>query len=123
MGHYLWCQSPGHCRVSFVVALSNKAGSKKIIGKDAHLRETKTALANFEVYPTILIATCVIAFKDEFLRDVGNLDSNIFKIRHGCDKVEVLEVDGAEANTFPGYYTVENELDKFKQGRVGTNIP
>ncbi len=88
--------------VSFVVALSNMAGSKEIYGKDACLREIVTAVANFEVYPTILIATCEVVFKDEFIRDVGKIDSNIFRIGHGCVKVEVLEVDGAEANTVPG---------------------
>jgi hypothetical protein len=87
--------------VSFVVALSNKVGSKEIIGKDARLRETVTAQANFQVHPTISIAPCEVVFKDEFVWDVGNLDFNMFRIGHGCVKVEVLEVNVVEASTFP----------------------
>jgi hypothetical protein len=45
------------CVVSFIVALREEVGSMKIIGKDARLRKIITALANFEVYPTILITT------------------------------------------------------------------
>jgi hypothetical protein len=88
--------------VSFIVALSNKAGSKKIIGKDASLRKTISAQANFEVYPTIAVATCEVVLQDEFVQDIRNLDSNIFRIGHGCVKVGVLEVKGAEASIFPG---------------------
>jgi hypothetical protein len=91
---------------SFIEAFSNKVQSKKIVGKDVGLRKTITALANFEVNPTITITTQEVVFKDEFLWGIGNLDTDIFKIRHGCVQVEVLEINCGEAGTISGKDTV-----------------
>ncbi len=87
---------------SFRVAFSDKAGSKKIVCKDAGLGKTQQPCANFEVYPTIVVSTQEVVFQDGFVWDIGNLDSTVFRIRHGCVQVEVLEVNGAEAGTFSG---------------------
>ncbi len=97
-------------------------GSKKVIGKDARLGKSITALANFKIDPAILVATNKVVFIDEFFRDVGELDAYIFGIRHGRVQIEVFEFDGAEASTFSGEDIVEEELDEFKRGRVGANI-
>jgi hypothetical protein len=107
---------------SFIEALSNEVESKKVNGKDAKLGKSITALANFEIDPAILVATNKVVFIDEFFRDVGELDAYIFRIGHGRVQIEVFEADGAEASTFSGEDTVEEELDKFKQGRVGADI-
>ncbi len=107
---------------SFIEALSNEAGLKKVIGKDAGLGKSITALANFKIDPVVLVATHKVVFIDEFFRDVGELDAYIFGIGHGHVQIEVFEVDGAEASTFSGEDTVEEELDEFKQGRVGADI-
>jgi hypothetical protein len=107
---------------SFIKALSNKAGSKKVIGKDAGLGKSVTALANFKIDSAVLVATNKVVFIDEFFRDVGELDVYIFRIGHGRVQIEVFEVNGAEASTFSGEYTVEEELDEFKQGHVGADI-
>ncbi len=87
---------------SFIVAFSNNAGSKKIVGKGASLGKTITALANFEVHQTVVVSTQKVVFQDEFIWDIGNLGSNIFRIRHGCVQIKVLEVNCAEAGTFSG---------------------
>jgi hypothetical protein len=107
---------------SFIEALSNKAGLKKVIGKDAGLGKSVKALANFKKDPAISVATNKVVFIDEFFRDVGEFNAYIFGIRHGRVQIEVFEVGGAEASTFSGEDTVEEELDEFKQGRVGANI-
>ncbi len=36
---------------------------------------------------------------------------DVFGIGHGSFQIEVFDVDGAEAGTFPGEDTVEKELD------------
>ncbi len=54
----------------FIVAFSKEAGSKKIVGKDADLGKTVTALANFEVYPTIVVLAQEVVFQDEFVWDI-----------------------------------------------------
>ncbi len=107
---------------SFIEALSNEAGSKKVIGKDAGLGKSITALANFKIDPAVSVATNKVVFIDEFFRDVGELDAYIFGIRHGRVQIDVFEVDDVEASTFSGEDTVEEELDKFKRGRVGADI-
>ena len=47
----------------------------------------------------------------------------LFRIGHWGIKVEVLEVDGAEACAFARKYTVEEHLEEFEGCGVGTNIP
>jgi hypothetical protein len=109
-------------RSSFVVAFSHQAGLKEIVGKDACLGQTITPLADFEVNPPIRIPIGDIVFLDKFLRYVSNFYSDIFWVRHRCIKVEVLEVDRAEACTMPRQDAVEQELDKFELCYVGANV-
>jgi hypothetical protein len=73
-----------------VEALSNKAQSEKVIGKDASLGKSITALENFKVDPAILVLAREIVFLDELVRDVRELDANIFGIRHRSVQIEVL---------------------------------
>ncbi len=108
--------------ISFVVAFSHQAGSKQIVGKDAGLGKTITSLADFEVNPPITIPTGKIVFLNEFLRYISNFCLDIFWVGHSCIKVEVLEVDRAEACTFPRQDAVEQELDMFKQCCVGADV-
>ena len=58
------------CGGSFIVAFSNKVQSKKIVRKEASLGKTVTALANFKVYPTIVVSTQEVVFQDEFVWDI-----------------------------------------------------
>ena len=81
-----------------------------------------TTLANFEVDPAIAVTTSEVVFLDEFIRDVGELDAHILRIRHRSVKVEVLEINGAKLSAFPGEDTVEEEFDKFKGCGVGANV-
>ncbi len=69
---------------SFKTAFSNKVGSKMIVGKDAGLRKTISALENFKVYPTITVLIQEVVFQDELVWDIRNLDTYIFRIGHGC---------------------------------------
>ncbi len=92
---------------SLVEALSNKVQSEKVIGKDASLGKSVTALANSKVDPAVLVLAQEIVFLDELVRDVRELDANIFWIRHRSIKMEVLEIDGAKPSFFPGEDTVE----------------
>jgi hypothetical protein len=91
---------------SFIVAFRNKVQLKKIVGKDAGLEKTVTALANFEVNLTSTVLTQDVVFQVKFVWDTGNIDMDIFRIGHGCVQVEVLEIDCAEVSTFSGKDTV-----------------
>jgi hypothetical protein len=51
---------------SFVISFSKKMGSEEIVGKNAGLGKAITALANFEVDPTITIATFKFVLLNEF---------------------------------------------------------
>ncbi len=61
-----------------------------------------------------MVLTQEVAFQDEFVWEIGKLDSNIFRIGHVCVEVEVIEVNGAEAGTFSGKDTDLDELDEFE---------
>ncbi len=82
-----------------------------------------TALANFKVDPTIAVCTCMLVFLNEFSWDVCDFDADLFRIGHWGIKVEVLEVDGAEARAFEREHTVEEHFEEFKGRGVGANIP
>ncbi len=53
---------------------------------------------------------------------VQTFDANIFQLRHGRVKVEILKVDGAKVCTFLQEYTVEEVLEKFQGRCVSTHI-
>ena len=84
--------------------------------------ETIAALSDFEVNPAITVSTREVVFTDELIRDVGKLYANIFRFWHGSIKIEVFEVNGAEACALPGEDTVEEEFDKFKRSSVSANV-
>jgi len=92
---------------NFIIAFSEKAGSEEIVGKDAGLGKAIAAAANFEVDPAIAVCTCKLVFLNEFIWDVGDFNADIFRIGHWGVKVEVLEVDGAEAHAFAREHAVE----------------
>ncbi len=92
---------------SLVEAFSNEAQFEKVIGKDASLGKSVTALANFKVDPAISVSAQEIVFLDELIRDVRELDADIFGITHRSVQIEVLEIDGAEPSSLPGGDTVK----------------
>jgi len=59
-----------------------------------------------------VVCTCKLVFLNEFSWDVCDFDVDILRIGHWGIKVEVLEVDGAEACTFTREHTVEEQLDQ-----------
>ena len=81
-----------------------------------------TALANFEVDPTIAVSIGKLVFLNEFCWDVCDFDVDILRIGHWGIEVEVLEVDGAESRSFAREDTVEQQLEEFKGRGVGANI-
>jgi hypothetical protein len=84
---------------SFVEALSNKVQLEKVIGKNASLGKSITALVNFKVDPTISVLAQEVVFFDKLIRDIRDLDVNIFRIRHRCVQIEVLEINDAEPSS------------------------
>jgi hypothetical protein len=64
-------------------------------------------LANFKVDPAISISAQEIVFLDEFVRDIRELDANIFWSRHRSVQIEGFKINGAEPSSFPGEDTVE----------------
>jgi hypothetical protein len=69
------------------------------------------ALPNFKIDPAFAVTATEVVFCEEFVRDVRDLDADVFKIGHGSVQIEVFDVNGAEAGTFPGEDAVEKELD------------
>ncbi len=77
---------------------------------------------DFEVYPTISVPTSQVVFVDEFFLNVRDFDPDIFRVRHGRIKIEVLEVNAAEACALSREYTVKENLDQLERSCVGSNI-
>ncbi len=79
-------------------------------------------LADSKVHPSIMVQTCEVIFVDELVWDVQDFNANIFRLRHGCVKVEVLKVNRANACNFLREYTVEEELEQFQRRCVSIHI-
>jgi hypothetical protein len=105
-----------------VISLSKKAGSEKIIGKNAGLGKAIIALANLEVDPPVTIATLKNVFFNEFRQNVSNFNAEVFGVWHWSIEVEVLEVDGADPCTWAKKQPVGKKLDKFKGHGVGSHV-
>jgi hypothetical protein len=86
------------------------------------LREAVDASANFKVDPVIVNVLHEVVFINEVLRDVGELDFDVFRTIQRGAEIEVGDVEGAELGAFTGENTVNNELDKFKGSSFGANI-
>ncbi len=109
--------------ISFIVAFGKEARSEEIVSQDAGLGKAIAALANFEVDPTVAVTTRKLVLLNEFCWDVGDLDTDIFRVWHWRVEVEVLEVSGAEARSFAREHTIEQQLEEFKGRSVGANVP
>jgi hypothetical protein len=66
----------------FVISFSKKVGSDEIIGKNAGLGKAITALAIFEVNPTVTISTLEFVLLNEFCQDICNFNADINRVRH-----------------------------------------
>jgi hypothetical protein len=106
----------------FVISFSKMVRLEEIIGKNAGLGKAITAMVNFEVNPTITLATLEFVLLNEFHWNVYNFDVDIFRVRHWSVEVKVLEVDGAETCTWARKHAVEKQLDKFERCGVGSHI-
>jgi hypothetical protein len=107
---------------SFVISFSKKVESEEIIGKNASLGKAITALVNFEVDPTVMIATLKFVLLNEFRRNVSNFNTDTFRVRHWSIEVNILEVDGAETCTWARKNAVEKQLGKFEGRGVGSHV-
>ena len=84
--------------------------------------EAVDASANFEVDPVVVNVLHEVVFINEVLRDVGELDFDVFRTIQRGAEIEVGDVEGAELGAFTGENTVNHELDKFKGSSFGANI-
>ena len=85
----------------FVVSLCFREFAEEVVSQDARLWQAITSAADFKVDPAVSITSLEVVFFDEFRRDVGDFDADIFRVLHWCVQVEVLEVNGDEPCTFP----------------------
>ena len=84
--------------------------------------EAVDASADFEVDPVVVNVLHEVVFINEVLRDVGELDFDVFRTIQRGAEIEVGDVEGAELGAFAGKNTVNHELDKFKWCSFRANI-
>ena len=63
-----------------VLSVLEKVRFQEVIGKAAGLRETIDAIMDFEIHPAIVDIFVEVIPVDEILRDVGELDFDVFGI-------------------------------------------
>ncbi len=59
-----------------------------------------SSLGEFQSRFTVAVSTRKLVFLYEFCCDVGDLDADIFRVGHWHVKVEIFEVNCAEARSF-----------------------
>jgi hypothetical protein len=106
----------------FIISFGKKAGLEEIVGTNAGLGKAITALANFEVNPTIMLMTLKFVFLNEFCLNVCDFNADIFRVGHGGIEVELFEIDGAETCAWAREHAVEKQLDEFKGHGVCSSI-
>jgi hypothetical protein len=75
-------------------------------------------------YPAVTVPTCKLVFRNEFAQNVCDFDGDIIWVGHRGIKIEVFSGPwSCEACPFPRLEAVEQDLDKFKRGGVGINVP
>ena len=72
--------------------------------------EAVDAFVDFEVNPPTVCEACEVVFVDEFLRDVGKFDSDIFWSVERCAKVEVFDVEAGKAGVWRGDDAVNEQF-------------
>ena len=73
-----------------LVPLCFQALEEEVVSQDARLWQSIASAADFEVDPAILITSLEVVFVNEFGRDVGGFDADIFRILHWCVQIEVF---------------------------------
>jgi hypothetical protein len=111
------------CLGRFIKTFGIKTEVEKIISLDACLGQAVATLADFEVNPSSTVQTCEFVFFNELVWDVQDFDANVFRLGHGCVKVEVLEVNGAKMCTFLREYTVRRSLSSSKDAVLVPTLP
>jgi hypothetical protein len=67
-------------RLGLVISLSKKVGLEEIVGKNAGLGKAITALANFDVDPSVIIATLKVVLLNEFRQNVSDFNADVFGV-------------------------------------------
>ena len=70
-------------------------------------------MLHFKVDPTIADEILMCVFVNEFFRDVGDLDADVFRLVQRCVEIEVFEIKGGKASIGLGEYTVDEEFGRF----------
>ena len=97
-----------------VVTLCVESFSEEVIGKLASLGEAVDTFSDFEVHPAVLDKLVEVAFGDELLWDVGQLDADVFVAFKGSIKITVFDVKNNEFGSAAQKDAIEEELDKFE---------
>ena len=69
---------------ALVVVVLEKERLWEVVGEDSGLRETIDAITDFEIHPAIVDVFVEFILVNEILRDVGELDFDVFGIVKWC---------------------------------------
>ena len=107
---------------SLVIAGFIEALREEVVGKFYGMCKAVDAFANIEVDPTIARFFSKAIFLDEFERDVGEVEADIFKAVEWGVEVEVADVKSSKAGIETGDNTVKDNFGKFKGAGWNANI-
>ena len=85
-----------------------------LVVEDARLGEAVDTTVDFEVDPTISDIVKKVIFVNGVLRNVEEIDAEIFRTVQRVLEIEVRDVKGDRLGVFSGYYAVQDKLDKIQ---------
>ncbi len=97
---------------------------KEVVCKYTSLRKAIAAREDFKVYPTISVPTNQVIYLSMNSSGMFKIfDLNILRVQHGHIKIEVLEVDAAEACALSREYTVKENLTSLSKAVLVPTSP
>ena len=85
-----------------VVSVFTKSGGEEVVGQFSGLFEAVEAFVDLEVNPVAVCKSGEVIFINEFLRDVGKFDPDVFRSAKRRAEVEVFYVEAGKACIWHG---------------------
>ena len=105
-----------------IVASGVQTLFEETVSEDSGLGQTINAATNFEINPAVVCECEKIIFVDELVRNIGELNADVFgNIERSCE-VEVFDIVTNEFSSGTREYTVDLKLECFERACVGSNI-
>ena len=95
---------------------------EETVSEDSGLGQAVNAATNFEINPAVVCEGEKIIFVDELIRNIGELNADVFGMIERSCEIEVFDIETSEFCTGTRENAVDLKLECFEGACVGANI-